>query len=295
MILVMGETLLDVFQDPYQKHQYQSYPGGASANVAVMLHALGLPVRFFTVLGQDARGQLLYETLEKLGLNVESVIQEASIHTPFAFVEESTNGPSFEFYHFAEPIKKYAATFDLKPLTDITMVVGSGVIVTEKAGYQFQKKVFKKATQKHVLVALDFNIRPLLTKDMVKLRKRLIALARYCDVIKISEDDYRYFTDDLSQHPFNVFKLKKTAQVILTEGSQGAKLYTADAVFKTSGIPVDAVDTTGAGDAFMGAFIKGYLQHPTQYDQNLSDANKKAALSTTFKGAMTALMQFKDQ
>lgn len=295
MILVMGETLLDVFQDPYQKQQYQSYPGGASANVAVMLHALGWPVRFFTVLGQDVRGQLLYETLEKLGLNVESVIQVATIHTPFAFVEESENGPSFEFYHFDEPIKKYASHFNFKQLSAITMVIGSGVIVTEKTGYQFQKKVFKKATQKQVLVALDFNIRPLLTKDMVKLRKRLITLARYCDVIKISQDDYGYFTDDLSQNPFEVFKLKKTAQVIITQGSQGAELYTIDAVYKTSGIPVDAVDTTGAGDAFMGAFIKGYLQQPTQFEQNLTDANKKAALSTTFKGAMTALMQFKDQ
>lgn len=295
MILVTGETLLDVFQDNHQNHQYQSFPGGAPANVAVMLHALGLPVRFFTVIGNDPRGKQLYETLEGLGLDMRFVYRDEKVKTPFAFVENADQGPSFEFYHFAEPLQKYASYFDFKALDEYTLIVGSGVIVTDDAGYQFQKKLFKKARKKEILIALDFNIRPLLTADMVTLRKRLTQLAKAADVIKISIDDYGYFTRDIRQSPFTVFDLKKTAQVILTDGAKGAKLYTVDALYQTEGIPVDAVDTTGAGDAFMGAFLKNYLTDPLQYQPNLADANKKAALSTTFKGAMTALMQFKDQ
>lgn len=294
MILVTGETLLDVFQDAHQKNHYQSYPGGAPANVAVMLHALNLPVRFFTVVGTDERGNQLYQTLEKLGLDTSQVFRDATVKTPFAFVEQSSTGPHFEFYHFNAPLKRYPVHFDFKSLDEFQLVVGSGVIVTNKAGYQFQKKLFKKAHQKQCLIALDFNIRPLLTEDMVKLRKRLIKLSTYADVIKISTDDYGYFTDHITQSPFDVFDLKKTAQVILTDGAKGAKLYTQEAVYETHGIPVDAIDTTGAGDAFMGAFLKGYLTDPNHHEHNLSDANKKAALSTTFKGAMTALMQFKD-
>lgn len=295
MILVTGETLLDVFQDSHQNHQYQSFPGGAPANVAVMLHALGYPVRFFTVIGKDPRGKQLYETLEGLGLDMRFVYMDEKVKTPFAFVENADQGPSFEFYHFASPLQKYQAYFDFKALDAFKLIVGSGVIVTDDAGYQFQKKLFKKAYKKGILVTLDFNIRPLLTDDMVKLRKRLTLLARTADVIKISTDDYRYFTSDISRSPFEVFQLKKTTQVILTDGAKGAKLYTLDHIYETHGIPVEAVDTTGAGDAFMGAFLKGYLNDPNHYEHNLSDANKKAALSTTFKGAMTALMQFKDQ
>jgi fructokinase len=292
MILVIGETLLDIFQDKRDPSEFKAYPGGAPANVAVMLKALAHPVRFFTVIGEDPRGTTLLEALKSMGLPPESIIQDATVNTPFALVEP---GPVFKFYHFHEPLNQYANHFRDEMLDDVQCLVGSGVIVTHKKAYQFQKKVFKKAIQKKIPIALDLNIRPFLTDDMVRLRKRLLKLIAIADIIKLSKEDYAYFTHDPSVSVWNVFDLKKTAQVLLTDGANGAQLIMLEKTYQTTGIPVDAVDTTGAGDAFMGAYLNGYLKNPKHHEHNLADANKKAALSTTFKGAMSSLIQLKDQ
>jgi fructokinase len=295
MILVIGETLLDIFQDPHDASAFKAYPGGAPANVAVMLQALKEKVRFFTVMGKDAKGDTLFKALKSFGLNPETIIQDPNVNTPFALVESHEGHPSFYFYHFNEPLNTYAKHFDESALNDVNCLVGSGVICTHKKAFKFQKKLFKKAKKKKIFLALDFNIRPHLTPDMVKLRNRLLTFTPDLDLLKLSEEDYQYFTPDLSRSPFELFKLKKTAQVIITKGAKGASLYLNDAVIETSGIPVEVVDTTGAGDAFMGAYLHGVLKDPNNLEHHLQDANKKAALSTTSKGAMTALMQFKGQ
>lgn len=295
MILVIGETLLDIFQDSSDASAFKAYPGGAPANVAVMLHALKEKVRFFTVLGKDSKGENLINVLKSFGLKTDYVIQDEKVHTPFALVESHDEHPSFYFYHFNEPLNTYPKHFDLNAFNDVTCLVGSGVICTHNKAFKFQKQLFKKAKKRKIFLALDFNIRPHLTPDMVKLRNRLISLTPDLDLIKLSEEDYRYFTPDLNQSPFEIFKLKDTAQVIITQGSKGATLYLKDAVIHAAGIPVEVVDTTGAGDAFMGAYLHGILKDPLNLEHHLQDANKKAALSTTLKGAMTALMQFKGQ
>ena len=296
MILVIGETLIDVTQNLIPHLSLEAHPGGAPANVAVMLKALGQPVRFFTVLGADQRGDFLVETLKKAGLEGQSIIQDASVSTPFVMVELDQNHvPSYAFYHFADPLKTYPIYLTSALLDDVKVVVGSGVICTDKKADKSQRKIFKKASKKGILTAFDFNVRSALAKDMIALKNRLLKMTSFLDILKLSEEEYAFFTSDISLSPFKIFRLKPTAQVIITKGANGADLHTLEETYTAYGIPATTVDTTGAGDAFMGAFIHAFLNHPTHFKANLEEANKKAAISTTFKGAMTAFMQFKDQ
>jgi sugar/nucleoside kinase (ribokinase family) len=296
MILVIGETLIDVTQNLTPQLSLEAHPGGAPANVAVMLKVLGQPVRFFTVLGADMRGDFLVDTLKKAGLEGPSIIQDASVSTPFVMIELDQNHvPTYAFYHFADPLKTYPVHLKPALLEGVKVVVGSGVICTHKDADKSQRNIFKIAAKKGVLTAFDFNVRSALALDMVALKNRLLKMTPFLDILKLSEEEYQLFTGDHSLSPFKIFRLKPTAQVIITKGAKGADLHTGDGKYTAFGIPATTVDTTGAGDAFMGAFIHAFLKHPTHYKANLEEANKKAAISTTFKGAMTAFMQFKDQ
>ena len=73
--------------------------------------------------------------------------------------------------------------------------------------------------------------------------------------------------------------------VCVTLGARGAMMLADDRIYKVSGIPVDVVDTTGAGDVFRGAFIAALLRGDASQDI-LRFANLAAALSCTRPGAI---------
>lgn len=76
-------------------------------------------------------------------------------------------------------------------------------------------------------------------------------------------------------------------QVIVTLGGRGARLVTADAVTAIPPVPVDPVDTTGAGDAFIGAFA-AFTAQGAPVETALRDAAAYAALSITGRGAQSS-------
>jgi ribokinase len=76
--------------------------------------------------------------------------------------------------------------------------------------------------------------------------------------------------------------------LVVTQGERGCQIWTAGDQFLASGFPVDAIDTTGAGDAFHGAFIYGMVQ-AWELRQVASFANAVAAINCQSLGGRRGL------
>ena len=106
------------------------------------------------------------------------------------------------------------------------------------------------------LVALDPNCRPSIITDPEAFRGRLARLLTRTDVVKVSEEDLAWLTPGID--PVIAVRgllVRSGAVALVTLGEGGACVVSADAAVAVKGASVEVVDTIGAGDAFMGAFL----------------------------------------
>ena len=150
----------------------------------------------------------------------------------------------------------------------------------------------------HLPIYFDANIRPDFIEDKQRYFDRFIELTSKVDIIKISDEDYRYlygaqdFSEISKSWLNNGVKL-----VILTLGSDGAKVLYSDHEVSVQSNKVDVLDTIAAGDTFNAGFLlsldkQGLLDREslnsigkTQLKTALTFANKVASITVTKKGA----------
>jgi fructokinase len=122
-------------------------------------------------------------------------------------------------------------------------------------------RAIQYALEKDAIVSFDPNLRPALWKDgaeMIETVKEFIPLA---DVIKISDEELECITGKTTvEEALEQLFTDRVKLVIYTEGSKGAKAFTQKTSARAEGVKVKAVDTTGAGDSFVGGFLAAISQ-----------------------------------
>ena len=189
----------------------------------------------------------------------------------------------------------------LKPFVNRVMkakalLVGGISLQAEPCGSSWQWLIGEVSG--HLPIYFDANIRPDFIEDKQSFFDRFIELTSKVDIIKISDEDYRYlygaqdFSESSKSWLNNGVKL-----VILTLGSDGAKVLYSDHEVSVQSNKVDVLDTIAAGDTFNAGFLlsldkQGLLDREslnsigkTQLKTALTFANKVASITVTKKGA----------
>lgn len=297
-LFCIGELLIDWISTDIDSSLIESVnfikkAGGAPANVAIAASRLGGHAAFAGKVGKDAFGLFLKETLEKDNVDTQNLIL-ADEPTTFAFVSIKKGGDrDFIFMRGADELLTFS-DLDL-PKENAVLHFGSatGFLGGDLTNTYF--KTLEYALEKKFFISFDPNFRDALwqekVSDFIKLSQEYISKA---DFIKLSDEEAQLISgkEDL-QEAIKSFNLKKSTIVCITLGKNGTLLYHQNHFEIISSIKVDAIDTTGAGDAFVGAMLKQIGdQNPENFEtikQYVSFANKVAAISTTEFGALEAL------
>ena len=139
-------------------------------------------------------------------------------------------------------------------------------------------------------VSFDPNIRPDLWPDENALRRCLEQALQSADVVKLSVEELAFLTGDADvREGLNTLMQRCPARLVLvTQGKEGVIAWHQGAVKHYPATPVQCVDTTGAGDAFVAGLLYG-LAASQELVPAIALAQRCGALATTAKGAMTAL------
>ena len=145
------------------------------------------------------------------------------------------------------------------------------------------------------LVALDPNCRPTMIQDAASFRGRLARLLARTDVMKASEEDLAWIEPDADPVTAARGLLgHDDAVALITLGGDGALAVTAEETIEVRSPEVDVVDTIGAGDAFMGAFLARWrsrglgrsdLHRLDELEQAATFACRVAAITCSRAGA----------
>ncbi|NYE09289.1 fructokinase [Bacillus niacini] len=304
----IGEVLIDFI--PLQKGvalkdvlAFERAPGGAPANVAAAVAKYGQEAAMISKLGKDAFGDFLIEKLVEAGVETDKIYRTGEANTALAFVSLKENGErDFSFYRNPsadlllseeEVESTWFQAGDILHFCSVDLV--------ESPMKLAHKKAIAAVSAAGGLISFDPNVRLPLWEDPEDCRNAILEFLPSADIIKVSDEELEFITGikEESEAIQSLFAGNVKA-VVYTKGAAGADLILKEQKFESSGYAVEAVDTTGAGDAFIGGFLYQLLElnaNPENIEGVLRDhqasilqfANASGALTTTGKGAISAL------
>ncbi|MFO8034774.1 MAG: ribokinase [Candidatus Bipolaricaulota bacterium] len=263
-----------------QGTSFARYCGGKGANQAVAAARLGGEVLCFGKVGQDLWGDELVKALEGDMVDAQYVEREEDFHSGVACISVSKNGENAIVY-----VGGANATVDPGYIERVWQwVVGAEVLLIqlevplETVGYVLRhlppdgpRVILDPAP------AMDLSSLPLTRVDIITPNRReLVAL-----------------TNESSLEPAAELLLRRGVGCVVCKlGEEGAYVADKDGVFRMRPFVVQAVDTTGAGDAFNGA-LGVMLEEGRSLGEAIRWANAAGALAATRKGAHTSLPERK--
>ena len=275
-------------------------PGGAPANVAVGLARLGVDTSFIGMVGNDPFGAHLREVVANEGVDTSHLLSHPTARTTIAFVATRRDGKK-DICFYRNP----GADAQLRP-EDIHPSVFDGarlfhcgsVSLSLSPCREAQFHAVREARQRGLLISYDPNWRPSLWGDHDVARELLWQMVPLCDVVKVADEEWEFFT---GTHDLTVGAAKIRAKgpklVVVTRGENGAYFNCANAQGEVLGFQTIAIDTLGAGDAFVAGLLSRLLQfqcldealNQVDLTEILRFANACGALATQTAGAIPAL------
>lgn len=304
-VCCFGEALIDFLQDKAQPALFQRFAGGAPANVAVAVARLGGHSKFIGMLGKDIFGDFLLQELQSYGVDCSAVRQTLDAKTALAFVALNEQGDrSFSFYRPPAADLLYKVEHcpaDLWQQQGIFHLCSNSL--TEPDSAQTSFALVRLAQQHGWLVSVDANLRHNLWTEGKASRELVVQLLEMADLVKLSEDELEYLADGQSTESWLQHILTfRPAWLVVTAGAEHVQSYTKADVFSVPVPAVQVLDTTAAGDAFVGAWLHQLtqqldlgrnfaelLQHKELQQQMISKAIKAGSITCQKFGAFAAL------
>lgn len=307
--VAVGELLIDFTpagKSELGNPQFAQNPGGAPANVMAGLAKWGFKTSFIGKVGDDGFGRFLADVLVREGIDAGSLILTKEAPTTLAFVQLKEDGDrSFQFYRNpgADMLLRQDE-IDPSVISSSRLFHYGSVSMTHEPSASATLFAASLAKEQGLIVSYDPNLRPLLWPDLETAKTRILEGFRYCDVVKLSEEELEFLTgeSDLERGSDLLYKEYGNPLIFVTLGPNGSFYRLGDKTGSQAGFKVNAVDTTGAGDAFFAGVLYQLLQSGKRPAEiTLEEAgrlalfgNASGALTTTGKGAIPSLPTLED-
>jgi fructokinase len=251
LILSMGEALVDLL--PAELGLLRVAPGGSSYNVALALARLEAPTGFVGRLSNDEHGQLMFDGLTRQGVNVALLARDTR-PSPLSLIERGTADGHVRYNIYLAETAHAPPDLAGDWLAKAAHLHVSSFSAVCGAWGQAVVAALREAREK-ISSSFDINIRaPLLPPraEAAALVEERIALA---SIVKASDDDLRWLHPDETPDAVAMRWARDGRIVLLTRGPDGASAFRNGEFVSCRAPKIEVVDTIGAGDAFVAAFL----------------------------------------
>lgn len=304
-ILCIGEALIDMICTDKGSaltdgNNFIKKPGGAPTNVAAAIGALGGNAWLAAKVGVDPFGNHLVEVMKDFNVDTTYMFQDKNYFTTFAFVSLLENGER-DFY-FNRGADGQLSTEEINGINlhDFPIVhFGSATGFLPGPLQTAYSNLLQKTLAKNVFISFDPNYRQLLfqnnTKSFIEQSWKFLTA---CHFFKVSDEEAMMLSGKNNvEEAAKVFFNKTKAVFAITLGEKGTFLGLSGLSFIVPSITIKAIDTTGAGDAFVGAVLFQLSKLSTtereelntnDWEKIVANANKAGAKTCEYFGAMEA-------
>ena len=302
-ILCIGEALIDMIctdkgKTLSQGENFLKKTGGAPTNVAAAIAALGGQVTMSAKVGDDPFGHQLIDTMKSFGVSTDYILLDQQHFTTFAFVSLMEDGERDFVFNRGADGQLSEADIESINLDEYGIVhFGSATAFLQGPLQQAYVSLLKKAQQKKLFISFDPNYRQLLFKNnLATFIEQSWFFMQHCNFLKLSDEEAMLITNtNILMDAAEILLNQTTALFTITLGKEGTLMGYKGAISILPSIPINPVDTTGAGDAFVGAVLYQLSELETIADLSvdnwniiITNANKAGARTCEYLGAMEA-------
>ncbi|WP_099206051.1 PfkB family carbohydrate kinase [Scatolibacter rhodanostii] len=303
-ITALGELLIDFTPSGHAdtgSALFACNPGGAPGNMLTAVSRQGGKAAFIGKVGHDSFGYLLKDTIAKESIDTSGLVFDDECRTTLAFVTlDDTGNRSFAFFRNpGADIMLQADEVDENLIRDSRIFHFGSLSCTHEPARSATRFALEKAKEFGVTISYDPNLRLPLWKDAETARETILEFMPYADIVKISEEEFEFLTGekDYEKHSKAFAEQYGISLLLVTLGPAGAYYYSADKANHLFTYDAQVVDTTGSGDAFMGAVLGQICQLDTdiadlsalQLDAIVDFGNASGSLASTVKGGIPSI------
>ena len=302
-VVALGELLIDFTQAGNSSKGnplLEANPGGAPCNVLALLTKLGHSAAFIGKVGADGFGAQLEAALVECGISTEGLKKDKNVHTTLAIVHTAADGDrDFSFY------RKPGADMMLEEgEVDEDLIRNSRIFhfgslsMTDEPCRSASRKAITVAEEAGILRSYDPNLREPLWDSLDLAKEQILYGMAHCDILKISDNEIQWLSgkEDYDEGIQWLREQFDIPLILLSMGKDGSRAYHKDLRVEVAGYLLDnTIETTGAGDTFMGSVLHYVLEHgwktysEAELKEMLTFANAAAALITTKSGALRVM------
>ncbi|MDR0324124.1 MAG: carbohydrate kinase [Treponema sp.] len=303
-VCALGELLIDFTPSGVNEQGINLFgqnPGGSAANMLAMITKLGGRTAFIGKVGDDEFGRFLEKVLKDAGVDSFGLVKDCDCLTTLAIVHLNESGErSFSFYRREGADLMLIWKEVKKEIIDTSRVFHfSSVGLSGQPCRDTIREAVRYAKLKEKIISYDPNYRSFLWPDEAEAKTEIRKFLGSADILKVSEEEMIFLTGetDLEKGAYLLAE-KGPAIVFVSLGHKGAYFRCADGTGYIPAFNVNTIDTTGAGDAFLGSIHYRLRNKNLQEIRRISRheladivefANAAGSLTTTEKGAIPAL------
>lgn len=293
-ITSLGEAIVDFIATDPSNSTYQRLLGGATVNVAVGIRRHGIPSYYLCKLGMDETSKFVEGNLTKESVDLSFCSYHSNKRICSVYIHLNQLGERYFHSYVNETPDEWITSeeLDKNPFRNSKIFYfGSGTLFHPIAR-KTTEQALTYAKEENMKIAFDTNIRLKRWDSENQCRETILAFVQRADIVKMTEEELLFLTEteQLDKGLEQIAKME-IPFLFITKGKDGAYAIHHNKMVHVPGLPVKAIDTTGAGDAFMAALLscfhdRGIPGNEAELTDYTRLANKAGARSATKLGAL---------
>lgn len=295
--VLVGRAGMDLYADPpgaqipHASH-YFACLGGSSANIAVCLARQGSSVALATAVSDDSVGEFVINELRRFGVDVGYITTiSGEARTSLAVVETRNESPRTVLYRNLAADLQISSFDPLALDRDATgALVATGTALATDPSRTACMSAFGVARSKGIPIAIDLDYRPYSWQSTQEAARIYRDAVEFADIIVGNDDEFSVLAGSAAAALDLARALGRSREriVVFKKGAKGSVTITPKGEFSAGIFNVEALKPTGAGDAFLGAFLAG-LGRGRELEECVRRGSACAALVVTRVGCAPAM------
>ncbi|MEM1112923.1 MAG: sugar kinase [Pseudomonadota bacterium] len=284
-IICAGEVMVELAREPGAASYRLDYAGD-TYNTAIYLARAGCEVRYLTRLGDDKHSHAILARLTDEGLKTDEVSLDAGRSPGLYLIENDEDGERhFHYWRDNSPARQlFDAAIEL-PQVDAFYFSGITLAITS-SGWDRLDTLLSGLRKRGTRLIFDPNYRPRLWPDIATARDQCRRVLSHCDtVLPTLEDDRALWGLDTLSDSIDFYRELGCREIAVKGDDLVATVWTPEARLERRARPVQALDTTGAGDSFNAAYLAARLAG-LALEESVRAAQRLAATVVQHRGAV---------